>query len=236
MEKKALLYEGKAKKVFFTEDPDFLIVEFKDEATAFDGLKKGVITKKGILNNKISSLLFSLLENNNISTHFVKQLSERDMLVKRLEIVKVEVVMRNIVAGSLAKRLGLEEGVELNSPIMELYYKNDELHDPLINEYHIKALRLATTKELTEIKKEAIKTNRVLTKFFQEKGILLVDFKLEFGRYKGQVIIGDEISPDTCRLWDIKTREKLDKDRFRRDLGKVTEAYEEILKRVAGGI
>ncbi len=235
MEKRNLLYEGKAKKVYDTEHPDFLIVEFKDEATAFDGLKKGVIVNKGVLNNKISSLLFTVIEEENIPTHFVRQLSERDMLVKKLNIFKVEVVMRNIVAGSLSKRLGLEEGIQLSSPVLEFYYKNDELHDPMINEYHIRAMGLATSEEMVRITDEAIKTNTVLSNYLRKKNILLVDFKLEFGSHKGVILLGDEISPDTCRLWDLETKEKLDKDRFRRDLGKVTEAYEEILKRITGG-
>ncbi len=232
MEKVKLLYEGKAKKVYSTEDSDLLIQEFKDDATAFNAKKKGTISQKGIVNNKVSSVLFELLESKGVKTHFVKQISERDMLIKKLEIIPVEVTIRNVVAGGMAKLLGLEEGIELKEPVLEYHYKNDSLDDPLINEYHIKALDIATDKELDFIKKRSFEINQVLIGYFNSKGIRLVDFKLEFGRHKGKVLLGDEISPDTCRFWDMDTNKKLDKDRFRRDLGDVEEAYEEILRRV----
>ncbi len=232
MEKKTQLYEGKAKKVFETSDPDLLIQYFKDDATAFNAQKRGTIKGKGIVNNKISTRLFKLLEENGIPTHFVKQLNDRDMLVKKLLIVPVEVIVRNIIAGSLAKRLGIEEGKVAPFPIVEFYYKNDDLGDPMIIEDHIKALGLATEKHIQSMKDSARKINDILRKFFDERDILLVDFKLEFGIHKGQLILGDEIAPDTCRLWDKKSMEKLDKDRFRRDLGRVEEAYQEVLRRV----
>ncbi len=232
MEKRAQLYEGKAKKVFETSEPDMLIQYFKDDATAFNAQKRGTIEGKGIVNNKMSAKLFSLLEENGISTHFVKQLNDREMLVKKLQILPVEVVVRNIIAGSLAKRLGVKEGKVAPFSIVEFYYKNDALGDPLIIEDHIKALGLATEKQIQAMKKYALKINDILKKFFDERDIMLVDFKLEFGMHKGQLLLGDEIAPDTCRLWDKKTMEKLDKDRFRRDLGKVEEAYQEVLRRV----
>lgn len=232
MEKKAQIYEGKAKKVFETSDPDLLIQYFKDDATAFNAQKRGTIVGKGVVNNKMSSILFSLLEKNGVPTHFVKQLSDREMLIKRLNIFPVEVVVRNIIAGSLAKRLGIEEGKGSLFPIVEFYYKNDALGDPMIIEDHIKALGLTTGEQIQTIKNYALKINDVLKRFFDERDIILVDFKLEFGLHKGQILLGDEIAPDTCRLWDKKTMEKLDKDRFRRDLGKVEEAYQEVLRRV----
>ena len=232
MQKLKLIYEGKAKKLFDTDDPELLIQEFKDDATAFDATKRGTIVNKGVINNKLSERIFILLSNNHIPTHFVKRLSDRDMLIKRVEIIPVEVTIRNIVAGGMAKLLGLEEGGVLKSPVLEYHYKEDKLHDPLINEYHIFWLGVATGKELDRIKKYSFKINEILKKFFDSKGLILVDFKLEFGRCKGKIILADEISPDTCRLWDKATKEKLDKDRFRRDLGGVEDAYQEVLRRV----
>ena len=232
MEKKKMVYEGKAKKVYETDDPDLYIQEFKDDATAFDATKRGTIIGKGVINNRISKLLFELLESKGIETHFVKQLDERNMLMKRVEIIPLEVTIRNIVAGGMAKLLGLEEGIVLEEPVFEYHYKNDALHDPLINEYHAKALKLVTDEELDIIKKRSFEINNILRTFFDHRGIILVDFKLEFGRHKGKVLLADEISPDTCRFWDKKTKEKLDKDRFRRDLGNIEEAYQEMLKRL----
>lgn len=232
MEKLKQIYEGKAKKLYETEDPDLLIQEFKDDATAFDATKRGTIVGKGVINNKLSEKMFNLLTKSGIPTHFVKRLSDRDMLVKKVNIVPVEVTIRNIVAGGMAKLLGLEEGIVLREPVLEYHYKEDKLHDPLINDYHIRALGVATDKELDAINKYSFKINEVLKKFFDSKGLILVDFKLEFGRYKNKIILADEISPDTCRLWDKTTKEKLDKDRFRRDLGNVEEAYQEVLRRV----
>lgn len=234
MEKRELLYQGKAKDVYATCNPDYLVIEFKDDATAFDGLKKGQIANKGEVNNKISTILFRLLEDNNIQTHFVKKYSAREMLVKKLDILKVEVVVRNIIAGSLSRRLGIEEGRELKKSILELYYKDDALKDPMINEYHIYALGLATPEQVSKITYLAFRINDILKKYLLSKKILLVDFKLEFGVHQGVLILGDEISPDTCRFWDASTHDKLDKDRFRRDLGGVTQAYAEVLKRLEG--
>jgi len=227
-----LLYEGKAKKVFSTENEKLFIVEFKDDATAFNGRKKGTISQKGIMNNAISSHFFKLLESRGIKTHFVKKLSDREMLVKAVKIFQLEVVVRNIAAGGLASRLGLEEGVELISPILELYYKNDALGDPMINNYHVMALGLANPEELKTIEQMAFKINEILKSYLLEKGILLVDFKLEFGKADGEILLADEISPDTCRFWDKDTKEKLDKDRFRRDLGNVEGAYREVILRL----
>jgi len=234
MEKLKQIYEGKAKKLYETKDADLLIQEFKDDATAFDATKRGTIVNKGIVNNKLSEKFFTLLEKSGIPTHFVKRLSDRDMLVKRVQIVPIEVTIRNIVAGGMAKLLGLEEGIVLKEPVLEYHYKEDKLHDPLINDYHIRALGVASDKELEAIRKYSFKVNDILKKFFDSKNLILVDFKLEFGRFKGKIILADEISPDTCRLWDKSTKEKLDKDRFRRDLGNVEEAYQEVLKRVMG--
>ncbi|MBN1872146.1 MAG: phosphoribosylaminoimidazolesuccinocarboxamide synthase [Candidatus Omnitrophica bacterium] len=234
MKKGKQIYEGKAKKVFETDDKDLYIQEFKDDATAFDATKRGTIKGKGVVNNKISAVLFTLLEKKGVKTHFVKLLSDREMLVKRLDIIPVEVTMRNIVAGGMAKMLGLEEGIALKSPVLEYHYKNDALHDPLFNDYHIRALGLATEAEMELVRKNSFKVNDVLREFFTDKGLQLVDFKLEFGRHKGQVLLGDEISPDTCRLWDKETNKKMDKDRFRRDLGQIEETYQEVLKRVEG--
>lgn len=229
-----MLYEGKAKQVFTTDNPDELLVYFKDDATAFNGEKKGTIGNKGVLNNKISVFFFNLLGEKGIPHHFVKMLSDREMLVKKLDILPVEVVVRNIAAGSLAKRIGWEEGRKLPSTVVELYYKNDELGDPLINDYHIKAMGLATPEQVETVEKYALQINEILSDFLKDKKIELIDFKLEFGVHKGQVLLGDEISPDTCRFWDSETKQKLDKDRFRRDLGNVEEAYQEVLRRLTG--
>jgi len=235
VDKQQLLYEGKAKKVYATADPDLLVVEFKDDATAFNGLKKGQIVNKGVLNNRISAYFFSLLAAAGIPSHFVRVLSDREMLVKRLTILPVEVVVRHVAAGSLCKRLGLPEGTALGKTVLELYYKNDDLGDPLINEDHIRVLELATGDQVAEISAQALQVGKLLSAALREKGIILVDFKLEFGLFHGRVLLGDEISPDTCRFWDSGTGEKLDKDRFRRDLGGVSEAYTEVLKRLTGG-
>lgn len=232
MEKREKLYEGKAKIIHATDDEDLIIQYFKDEATAFDGKKKGLIESKGIVNNKISEILFNYLEENGIPTHFVKRLSDREMLNKKLDIILVEVVSRNIIAGSLAKRLGRDEGETLKKPIIEYYYKDDALGDPMINMDHIRVLDLATDDEVAQMRGYANRINALLTKFFSDRNIDLVDFKLEFGRHKGEILLGDEICPDTCRLWDKTTHEKMDKDRFRRDMGKVEEAYAEVLRRV----
>ncbi|MFH1995905.1 MAG: phosphoribosylaminoimidazolesuccinocarboxamide synthase [Candidatus Omnitrophota bacterium] len=233
MEKREQLYEGKAKKVFRTDDPALIIQEFKDDATAFDATKRGTIPGKGVVNNRVSTMLFGVLEANGIPTHFVKQLDDRRMLAKKVMIIPIEVTIRNIVAGGMAKLLGIEEGRVLKEPVLEYHYKEDALHDPLFNEYHIKALELATDEELATIKRYSFKVNDVLRGFFDKKNLILVDFKLEFGRFGDTVILADEISPDTCRLWDKATRKKLDKDRFRRDLGDVEEAYREVLRRVS---
>lgn len=235
MNKLDILYEGKAKKVYKTDDDNLYLIEYKDDATAFNGLKKGTINRKGIINNKISNHLFELLEKNGIKTHLVKLLNDREMLVKKVKIVQIEVLVRNYAAGSLSKRLGLPEGQNLNNTVIEFCYKDDELGDPMINEDHIKVMDLARPEELKIIKEMSLKINEILKDFFKEKNLTLVDFKLEFGRTKdGEIILADEISPDTMRLWDVNTNEKLDKDRFRRDLGKVEEGYIEVLKRVLG--
>lgn len=234
MEKAKLVYEGKAKKVYETNDPDLLIQEFKDDATAFDATKRGTIKDKGICNNKISSQLFKLIDAQGVPTHFVKLLSEREMLVKRLEIVPVEVTIRNITAGGMAKTFGMEEGIVLKKPVLEYHYKSDALHDPLMNKDHVFALGLATEEELAAIDRYSFEVNRILSEFFDQHNLKLVDFKLEFGRHKGKILLGDEISPDTCRLWDKATNKKLDKDRFRRDLGNIEDAYQEVLHRVLG--
>ena len=232
MEKLKQIYEGKAKKLYETNDADLVIQEFKDDATAFDATKRGTIVNKGIVNNKLSEKIFTMLAKNGIPTHFVERLNDRDMLVKRVKIVPIEVTMRNIVAGGMSKLLGLDEGIILKKPVLEWHYKEDKLHDPLINDDHVQALGIATDKELAAIKKYSYKINELLKKFFDAKNLILVDFKLEFGRFKGKIILADEISPDTCRLWDKTTKEKLDKDRFRRDLGNVEGAYKEVLRRV----
>ena len=237
MEKREQLYEGKAKKVFATDDPELFIVSYKDDATAFNGLKKGTIVGKGVINNKMSNLLMQRLERTGVPTHYVQELSERETLVKRVSIVPLEVIVRNIAAGSFSKRYGVEEGVVFDSPTIEFSYKNDELGDPLLDEYHALALHLATAEEIETIKKYSFAVNEQLKAFWKECGVTLVDFKLEFGRLSdGTVVLDDEISPDTCRLWDSKTGEKLDKDRFRRDLGGVEDAYAEVMKRLTAHI
>ena len=232
MQKGEQLYEGKAKKVFLTEDPDALIVSYKDDATAFNGQKKGTITGKGIINNRMSNYLFQIIEREGVPTHYVQEISDRETVVRKVEIVPLEVIIRNVAAGSFSKRLGVSEGTELAEPTIEFSYKNDELEDPLINSYFAKALKLATQDELETIKKYAFKVNDILRVEFLKAGLRLIDFKIEFGRFHGKIILADEISPDTCRLWDAKTGEKLDKDRFRRDLGNVEEAYIEVAKRL----
>lgn len=232
MKKGKKIYEGKAKVLYETDKPDLLIQEFKDDATAFDATKRGTIEEKGVINNEISSVIFQLLESKGIPTHFVKKLSDRDMLIKKLDIIMVEATMRNVSAGGLSKLLGINEGIVLKSPVLEYHYKNDALHDPLINDYHIEMLGLATPKEMKKIKDYSSSINEILKDFFNKAGLKLIDFKLEFGRFKGRILLGDEISPDTCRLWDKETDEKLDKDRFRRDLGGIEEAYQEVLRRI----
>ena len=235
MEKTEQLYEGKAKKVFATEDPALVIVSYKDDATALDGLKKGTVAGKGAVNNKMSDFLFSLLEKEGVPTHFVKELNDREALVKKVSIVPLEVIVRNISAGSFAKRYGVEEGIVFAEPTIEFSYKNDALHDPLINSYHALALGLASKEEIDTIKSMAFRVNEILKAYFLGLNIRLVDFKLEFGRLpEGKIVLADEISPDTCRFWDATTNEKLDKDRFRRDMGGVEEAYQEMMKRVFG--
>ena len=233
MEKLEQLYEGKAKKVYKTDDENLYIVSYKDDATAFNGLKKGTIAGKGVINNKMSNMLMAILEKQGVKTHFVKELSDRDTLVKKVSIVPLEVIIRNVSAGSFSKRYGVEEGIVFERPTIEFSYKNDDLGDPLINSYHALALKLATEKELNTIKEMAFKVNDVLTEYFKGLNIRLIDFKLEFGRLpSGEIVLADEISPDTCRLWDLTTNEKLDKDRFRRDLGGVEDAYKEVMKRL----
>lgn len=224
----------KPKKVYKTDEENLYIIEYKDDATAFNGLKKGTIAEKGIVNNKVSAILFALLDKNNVPTHYVKRLSDREMLVKKVEIFPLEVIVRNYAAGSICKRLGLEEGLKFKTPVLEFSYKNDELKDPMINEYHIQALELATKEEIEIMTGMTFKVNEILSEYFLSKDIILVDFKLEFGKSSEGILLADEISPDTCRFWDKNTMEKLDKDRFRKDLGKVEEAYLEILKRLGG--
>jgi phosphoribosylaminoimidazole-succinocarboxamide synthase len=235
MEIKEMLYEGKAKKIFTTEDSEKVIMYYKDDATAFNGEKKGQIEDKGVLNNTITSMLFELLEKNGVKTHFIEKLDERQQLCKRVQIIPLEVIVRNTAAGSMAKRLGLNEGYELKTTVFELSYKNDDLGDPLINDYHAVSIGLTSFEELENIYGAAEKINNILKEFFLRQNIKLIDFKIEFGKTNsGEIILADEISPDTCRFWDRTTNEKLDKDRFRRDLGDVKEAYVEILKRISG--
>ena len=235
MQKLEQLYEGKAKKVFKTDDPALLIVDYKDDATAFNGLKKGSIAGKGVINNQMSNRLMAKLEKSGVPTHFVQELSERETLVKKVSIVPLEVIIRNISAGSFAKRYGVEEGIVFDAPTIEFSYKNDELGDPLINSYHALALKLATREEIDTIKALAFRTNELMKDFFKKINVDLVDFKLEFGRLSdGTIVLADEISPDTCRFWDSRTHEKLDKDRFRRDLGNVEGAYQEMMRRILG--
>lgn len=236
MEKTVQLYEGKAKKVFATDDKDYVIVSYKDDATAFNGLKKGTIAGKGVINNKMSNFLMQILEKHGVETHFVRELSDRDTLVKKVSIVPLEVIIRNISAGSFAKRYGVDEGIVFDEPTIEFSYKNDELGDPLLNSYHALALKLATKEEIEKIKSMAFKVNEVLKDYFKKLNVTLVDFKLEFGKTSdGNIVLADEISPDTCRFWDSTTGEKLDKDRFRRDLGGVEDAYNEMMRRLMGG-
>ncbi|MGE4272966.1 MAG: phosphoribosylaminoimidazolesuccinocarboxamide synthase [Desulfitobacterium sp.] len=233
MEKREMVYEGKAKKVFVTDQEDIYWLEYKDDATAFNGEKKGTIGDKGIVNNRLSALFFNALAKAGIPSHFVELLNDREMLVRKLEMIPLEVVVRNIAAGSLAKRLGVDEGFQLTHPVVELYYKDDALGDPFVNESHALTMGWAEAEELQEIQELGRRINEILKKILDQAGIILVDFKLEFGKYEGKVLLGDEISPDTCRFWDKETREKLDKDRFRRDLGQVEEAYEEVYRRVS---
>ena len=235
MEKTTQLYEGKAKKVFATENPEYCIVSYKDDATAFNGLKKGTILGKGVINNRVTNHLMRLLEKNGVPTHYVEELNDRETLVKKVAIVPLEVIVRNIAAGSLSKRLGLPEGVKMKRTVLEFCYKNDDLGDPMLNQYHILAMEWATEEELKLISDYSLKINKILSDYLKEANIELIDFKLEFGKTKdGQIVLADEISPDTCRFWDSTTHEKLDKDRFRRDLGGVEDAYQEIMRRLLG--
>ncbi len=228
------LYEGKAKKVYATTDPDLVIVDYKDDATAFNGEKKGTISGKGVINNKMTNFMFRLLEKEGVPTHYVEELSDRETLVKRVEIVPLEVIVRNVAAGSFSKKLGIEEGRKLSCPTLEFSYKNDDLGDPFINDYYALALDLATKEEIDTIAKYAFKVNEFMLKFFKDINVDLIDFKIEFGRFHGQILLADEISPDTCRFWDSTTHEKLDKDRFRRDMGGVEDAYNEMMRRIFG--
>ncbi len=232
MEKRELLYEGKAKKVFTTEDPEVVIVDYKDDATAFNGEKKGTIVGKGAINNRMSNHIFKMIEKEGVPTHLVEELSDRETAVKKVEIVPLEVIVRNVAAGSFSKRMGVEEGRELLCPILEFSYKNDDLGDPFINDDYALALGLASQEEIDKIKSYTKTVNQVMKEYFLSLGLRLIDFKIEFGRFHGDILLADEVSPDTCRLWDVKTNEKLDKDRFRRDLGNVEEAYEEVFKRL----
>lgn len=234
MKKTKLLYEGKAKKVWATDSEDVVLVDYKDDATAFNGLKKGTIQNKGIVNNKVSNFMFQLLEKDGIKTHYIEQISDRETYVKHVQIVPIEVIVRNIAAGSLSKRLGIPEGTKLKRTVLEFCYKDDALGDPMINEYHAYAMGIADEKEIETITDYSFQVNRIMTEFFKKLNVELIDFKLEFGKYHGEIILADEISPDTCRFWDSTTGEKLDKDRFRRDLGGVEDAYQEILKRMMG--
>ena len=235
MEKRAQLYEGKAKKVYATDDSALVIVSYKDDATAFNGLKKGTIEGKGVINNKMSNFLMQILEKEGVKTHFVKELSDRDTLVKKVSILPLEVIIRNISAGSFAKHYGVKEGIVFAEPTIEFSYKNDDLGDPLLNEYHALALGLATKDEIALVKSMAFKINEVLKEYFKKLNVTLVDFKIEFGKtVDGEIVLADEISPDTCRFWDSTTGEKLDKDRFRRDLGGVEGAYQEMMRRLMG--
>jgi len=234
MIRKEMMYEGKAKQVYATDDPALAVIHYKDDATAFNGLKKGTVVGKGVVNNLVSNHFFKLLAGHGIESHFVEQLNERDSLVRRVEIVPVEVIVRNIAAGSLSKRIGYPEGTKLRCTVLEYCYKDDDLGDPMINETHIAAMGLATAEEMATIAAMALKVNEVLTAYLGGLNLSLIDFKLEFGRFEGRILLADEISPDTCRFWDTRTGEKLDKDRFRRDLGDVEEAYQEILNRLMG--
>ncbi|GAA0766729.1 phosphoribosylaminoimidazolesuccinocarboxamide synthase [Clostridium subterminale] len=232
MDMKNFIYEGKAKRIFKTEKEDEVLVYYKDDATAFNGEKKASIASKGILNNTISSIIFEMLKEKGIKTHFVEKISDREQICKRVDIIPLEIIVRNIAAGSMAKRYGVEEGTELKTTVLEISYKNDELGDPLMNDYHAMALEIATKEELDYIYDQASKVNKILTEFFLNQDIKLVDFKLEFGKLNGEILLADEVSPDTCRLWDLKTGEKLDKDRFRRELGDLVEGYTKVLERI----
>ncbi len=235
MQKTEMLYEGKAKKVYATENPELYIVSYKDDATAFNGLKKGTIAGKGVINNRVTNYMMQMLEKNGVPTHFVEEISDSETVVKKVQIVPLEVIIRNISAGSFSKRYGVEEGIVFEQPTIEFSYKNDDLGDPLINEYHALALKLATREEIDTIKTLAFRTNALMKDFFKKINVDLVDFKLEFGRLSdGTIVLADEISPDTCRFWDSRTHEKLDKDRFRRDLGNVEGAYQEMMRRILG--
>lgn len=234
MQKLEQLYEGKAKKVFATDDPDLVIVDYKDDATAFNGLKKGTIAGKGAVNNKMTNYMLQLLEKEGVPTHFVEELSDRETLVKKVEIVPLEVIVRNVAAGSFSKKLGVPEGTPLKTPTLEFSYKNDDLGDPFINDYYALGLGLATKEEIADITKYAFMVNDFMVKFFKGINVDLIDFKIEFGRFHGKILLADEISPDTCRFWDSTTHEKLDKDRFRRDMGNVEGAYQEMMKRIFG--
>ena len=234
VEKKEQLYEGKAKKVFATSNPDYVIVDYKDDATAFNGEKKGTIAGKGVINNKMTNYMFSLLEKEGVPTHLVEEISDRETIVKKVEIVPLEVIVRNVAAGSFSKKLGIEEGTPLKQPTLEFSYKNDDLGDPFINKYYALGLGLATEEEIAKITEYAFKVNEFMLGFFKKMNIDLIDFKIEFGRFHGDIILADEISPDTCRFWDSTTHEKLDKDRFRRDMGGVEDAYNEIMNRLMG--
>ncbi len=233
MEKGDMLYEGKAKKIFLTDKDDEVIQYFKDDATAFNAEKKGTILEKGVVNNKISTRLFQVLADAGIPSHFIQEINDREMLARRVNIIMIEVVVRNRATGSIIKRLGIEEGLFISPPLVEFFYKDDSLGDPLITEDHIRLLKLATPPQVAELRNQALKINDVLLPFFQQRGMMLVDFKLEFGLWNGQIILADEISPDTCRFWDIQTGERMDKDRFRKDLGRIEETYQEVLKRVS---
>ena len=236
MQKMEMLYEGKAKKVYATDDPEICIVSYKDDATAFNGLKKGTITGKGVVNNRMSNFMFRLLEKQGIPTHFVAELSDRETAVKKVVIVPLEVIVRNTAAGSLSKRLGLPEGTPMKTPVLEYSYKNDELGDPMVNDYHIFAMELATREELAQIASMSFRINEIMVEFFKSVGVDLIDFKIEFGKTgDGKILLADEISPDTCRFWDVNTHEKLDKDRFRRDMGGVEDAYAEMMRRIGLG-
>lgn len=232
MEKKEQLYEGKAKKVFATDDPDVVIVSYKDDATAFNGEKKGTIVGKGVINNRMTNLVFQKFEAAGIPTHFIEELNDRETAVKKVDIVPLEVIIRNVAAGSFSKRMGVEEGRQLLCPILEFSYKNDALGDPFINDDYALALGLATKEEIDKIREYTLKVNEIMKEYFLNAGMKLIDFKIEFGRYHGEILLADEVSPDTCRLWDVNTNEKLDKDRFRRDLGNVEEAYNEVFHRL----
>lgn len=234
VKKKECLYEGKAKKVYSTDDDNLVIVEYKDDATAFNGQKKGTIEGKGVVNNRVTNHMMKMLEEKCIPTHYIEEISDNETIVKRVSIVPIEVIVRNIAAGSLSKRLGIPEGQQLAVPVLEFSYKNDDLGDPMINDYHIYAMELASPEEVKQISEYSLKINEIMREYLKQFNIDLIDFKLEFGRFKDEIILADEISPDTCRFWDSNTHKKLDKDRFRQDLGDTEDAYQEILTRLMG--